>query len=288
MFNMINVIQEPNNILSEPQFVCSRFTVLRSKKSVDKLIVHELHRGRRGHPDLHRSRVRVDTVDSLQGSEADIVILSFVRSSRQCGFLADERRLNVALTRAKRSLILVGRKSALVQSDASHIVSFMKSIGERNLFRSLPLAPPLPVASPPELLPRNPQSFNGARARGSMPEILPYDGQHRDRNNGDHSYSRRGRERQHRNLEKKAMYGHSASSSNAHAHNVPKWGIEQQPFSEKTPIHIRPRNELEPPLGDGPRYRRYIQIKTESFWASKHGPPRKETPPHDSSSTPAW
>lgn len=86
--------------------------------------------------------VRVDTVDSMQGSEADIIILSFVRTSRNCGFLDDARRLNVALTRAKRSLILVGRRSTLEQSDASHIVSCMESIRERDLFRTLPPAAP--------------------------------------------------------------------------------------------------------------------------------------------------
>ena len=56
----------------------------------------------------------VATVDSSQGCEADIVIVSFVRSNFQdgkaskTGFLQDNRRLNVALTRAKFQLICVG------------------------------------------------------------------------------------------------------------------------------------------------------------------------------------
>jgi len=52
-------------------------------------------------------QVLVATVDSSQGCEADIIILSFVRSSR-AGFLADDRRINVALTRAKYKLICLG------------------------------------------------------------------------------------------------------------------------------------------------------------------------------------
>jgi superfamily I DNA and/or RNA helicase len=60
--------------------------------------------------------VVVGTVDSSQGCESDIVIVSFVRSNNdgevsrvnQAGFLTDNRRVNVALTRAKHQLICVG------------------------------------------------------------------------------------------------------------------------------------------------------------------------------------
>jgi len=57
---------------------------------------------REGMPD-----VLVATVDSSQGCEADTVILSFVRTYR-AGFLSDDRRMNVALTRAKHKLIGLG------------------------------------------------------------------------------------------------------------------------------------------------------------------------------------
>jgi superfamily I DNA and/or RNA helicase len=58
------------------------------------------------------------TVDSFQGSEADLVILSLVRNNARTGlgalgFLRDRRRMNVALSRAKRQLVVVGSLSFL-------------------------------------------------------------------------------------------------------------------------------------------------------------------------------
>ncbi|MBN1450025.1 MAG: AAA family ATPase [Anaerolineales bacterium] len=58
----------------------------------------------------HIQDVEVDTVDAYQGRERDIIIYSVVRSNPQgkIGFLQDERRLNVALSRARELLIIVG------------------------------------------------------------------------------------------------------------------------------------------------------------------------------------
>ncbi len=55
----------------------------------------------------HRIHVQLCTVDRFQGHEADLVFLSFVRT-RGIGFLDNPNRLNVALTRAKYQLVLVG------------------------------------------------------------------------------------------------------------------------------------------------------------------------------------
>ena len=54
--------------------------------------------------------IDIATVDSFQGRECDVVIYSTVRSNaaRKIGFLRDYRRLNVALSRARDLLIIVG------------------------------------------------------------------------------------------------------------------------------------------------------------------------------------
>jgi len=58
--------------------------------------------------------VAVDTVDRFQGSSKDVVIVSFVASGSLDGpIFEDYRRINVALTRAKRSLVLIGDADAL-------------------------------------------------------------------------------------------------------------------------------------------------------------------------------
>ena len=62
--------------------------------------------------------VIVSTLDATQGCEADIVVVSFVRgNSGSVGFLKDNRRLNVALTRAKFQLVCVGNLGALCGLD---------------------------------------------------------------------------------------------------------------------------------------------------------------------------
>ena len=63
--------------------------------------------------------VDVRTIDGFQGRECDIVIFSTVRSKPggQIGFLSSERRTNVALTRARSSLIVLGNAAALEKKD---------------------------------------------------------------------------------------------------------------------------------------------------------------------------
>lgn len=59
-----------------------------------------------------KDRIQVYTIDSAQGLEKDIVILSVTRT-HGLGFLNNARRLNVALTRAKRALYVCGNFSSL-------------------------------------------------------------------------------------------------------------------------------------------------------------------------------
>lgn len=62
--------------------------------------------------------IEVSTIDGFQGQEKEIIIFSCVRTNRSkgIGFLSDSRRLNVAITRAKSSLFLLGKASNLMQN----------------------------------------------------------------------------------------------------------------------------------------------------------------------------
>eukprot|EP01061_Rhynchopus_euleeides_P034537 TRINITY_DN5837_c0_g1_i1.p1 TRINITY_DN5837_c0_g1~~TRINITY_DN5837_c0_g1_i1.p1 ORF type:complete len:820 (+),score=228.00 TRINITY_DN5837_c0_g1_i1:65-2461(+) len=72
--------------------------------------------------------IRVSTVDSFQGDECDIVLVSLVRANPggSIGFLQDTRRLNVSLTRAKHSLIVLGNAETLEQSGCDPFVSLVR------------------------------------------------------------------------------------------------------------------------------------------------------------------
>jgi DNA replication ATP-dependent helicase Dna2 len=61
-----------------------------------------------------RTDATVDTVDRFQGSSKEVIIVSFVATGDLSGPIYDDpRRINVALTRAKKSLVLVGDADAL-------------------------------------------------------------------------------------------------------------------------------------------------------------------------------
>ncbi len=64
-----------------------------------------------------RRYISVNTVDGFQGQERDIIVLSMVRSNDegQIGFLRDLRRMNVAITRARMKLIIIGDSSTMTR-----------------------------------------------------------------------------------------------------------------------------------------------------------------------------
>ena len=69
------------------------------------------------------NKVEVNTVDAFQGSEKDIIIFDCVRANQikhdiaSLGFLLDQRRLNVAITRPRHFLFIVGNSNTLSRSE---------------------------------------------------------------------------------------------------------------------------------------------------------------------------
>lgn len=68
---------------------------------------------------LKEYKIRVDTIDGFQGQESDVIYISLVRSNSkgEIGFLKDYRRMNVAMTRAKKKLVIIGDSATIGGDD---------------------------------------------------------------------------------------------------------------------------------------------------------------------------
>lgn len=64
---------------------------------------------------VYKDSISVNTIDSFQGQERDVVYISMTRSNQEgtIGFLSDIRRMNVAMTRAKKKLVVIGDSATL-------------------------------------------------------------------------------------------------------------------------------------------------------------------------------
>jgi len=98
--------------------------------SEDGMTINEQYRALETESGLREERLRVGTVDSFQGKEFDVVILSIVRSGAvranatvrdTFGFLTSENRTCVALSRQRRLLVVVGDREIINLPGAEHV-----------------------------------------------------------------------------------------------------------------------------------------------------------------------
>ena len=87
--------------------------------------------------DLLPKQMRISTIDSFQGQEQHTIILSLVRSNDDgiIGFLKDYRRMNVALTRAKEQLYVIGDSATL--GNDTFFIAFLKYVEEFGTYRTV-------------------------------------------------------------------------------------------------------------------------------------------------------
>ena len=115
-------------------------------------------------------QLEIDTVDAFEGREKDIIVLSLVRANRRrdIGFLRLEQRLNVAVSRSRRLIIIVGDTSTLRQGYFHHLVATAQSVGH--------------IVPAPKLIGqllhrgRRPRDRDERRRDGVAEELQPVDG----------------------------------------------------------------------------------------------------------------
>ena len=87
-------------------------------------------------PEWVLEKMVISTIDSFQGQERDIIYISLVRSNEKgdIGFLSDIRRMNVAMTRARKKLVIIGDSGTIGQHEFYN--SLLDYVNETGGYRS--------------------------------------------------------------------------------------------------------------------------------------------------------
>ena len=83
-----------------------------------------------------RNSITVNTVDGFQGQERDIIIISLVRANEagSIGYLSDIRRMNVAITRARMKLFILGNAETLRKHTFYRkLYEYVRELGTKDL-----------------------------------------------------------------------------------------------------------------------------------------------------------
>ena len=82
-------------------------------------------------------KIEVKNIDSFQGREKPFIVISLVRTGRKLGFITSGQRLNVALTRARRGLVVMGNFFRLYngQDPEGYLWEFVNNMYEKYLVR---------------------------------------------------------------------------------------------------------------------------------------------------------
>jgi len=104
------------------------------------LLRKKIHKSKFFKPFLSQRLISIRTIDGFQGQERDIIAVSLVRSNAKSkiGFLADYRRINVAMTRARKKLFLIGDSSTLC--DDPFYAALFSYIQENGVVTTVPAA----------------------------------------------------------------------------------------------------------------------------------------------------
>lgn len=137
--NMEDDNKSPFNLV-EVNVIKDLIKSIRDKKIDSRIAVITPYKGQKR--EINRALIKeklmdkvfVDTVDSFQGDEADIVIFSVTRAKKKTEFFSKDARLNVAFSRAKKEFIIVGSIDYFVkkygkESKLSKIAEFVKENG---------------------------------------------------------------------------------------------------------------------------------------------------------------